>query len=193
MNGDKTSYGWIIKNSDWDNRIDVGEEIVTTIIFEVSSDLPSTMTPEEYAQYFTENNIKVSGTSVGNNNRKGKIVKKGNAELTLKENELEIQNITVKKDTSYKVDDPNERQYIIDISNDTDKDFVEVRGNVFLGDNNKLLEASPSEITCQHGNNSTFVLPFWMQISAHQNATIYLIIYTEDDNFIPDIVMSATV
>ena len=90
MNGDKTSYGWIIKNSDWDNRIDVGEEIVTTIIFEVSSDLPSTMTPEEYAQYFTENNIKVSGTSVGNNNRKGNIVKKGNAELTLKENELEI-------------------------------------------------------------------------------------------------------
>ena len=193
MSGERTDYGWIIENSDWDNRIGIGCSAIVTIIFEVSSDLQSTMTVEEYAQYFTENYIKISGTSISNNDGNGDVIKKGNALLTLNENELEVSNISIKKDESYKVDNPNERQYIVDIYNDTDMDFIKVRANVYLGNNNKLLEVSPSEIICEHTDNSTFVLPFWVQIPAYQKATIYIIIETEDENFIPDIVMVATV
>ena len=147
----------------------------------------------EYAEYFVRNYIEVTGTTKTSRNRNGEIITNGRATLTLKENEQEIKNFTVQEDLDYISSNPNEKQYIIDIYNDTDMDFQKIRGNIYLGDKNKLLEISPSEITCVHGDNATFLIPFWIEFPAKEKITIYIMVYTEDENFIPEIAMAATV
>lgn len=194
MNGERQSYGWKIQNRDWDSRIEAGKTLVVTIIFEVSSNLKGEMSVEEYADYFVRNYIEVTGTSKTSKNRNGEIINNGNASLTLKSNEQEIKSFTIQEDLDYVSSDPNEKQYIIDIYNETDKDFQKIRGNIYLeGENSKLLEVSPSEITCNNGNNATFLIPFWTELPAKQKITIYIMVYTEEKDFIPKIVMAATV
>ena len=182
----------IIKNTDWDNKIEPGGSIAVTIIFTVSEDVKDTMTIEEYAQYFVENYIKVSGT-ITKINKEGETITNGGAELTLKKSEIQIKNFSITLDTSYKTEIENERQYIIDITNDTEYDFIRVRANVYLGKDNKMLEVSPSEITCINETNTSFELPFWMQIPKNTTTSIYIMIIAKDKNFVPDIVLAAEI
>ena len=179
----------VIKNTEWDNRIETGGSVTVTIIFTVDQNVGDV---SEYAKYFVENYIKATA-SLDEPNREGKIITNGNAVLTLKESEIEITNFTIKLDSSYETEIENEKQYIIDITNDTEYDFIKVRANVYLGTENKLLEVSPSEITCQNKTNASFELPFWMEIPKDTTTSIYLMIITNDEKFIPEIVMSAEI
>ena len=179
----------VIKNTKWDNRIEPGGSVAVTIIFTVDQNVGDV---SEYAKYFVENYIKATGT-LDEPNREGKIITNGNASLTLKESEIEITNFTIKLDSSYETEIENEKQYIIDITNDTEYDFIKVRANVYLGRENKLLEVSPSEITCQNETNASFELPFWIEIPKNTTTSIYLMIITKDEKFIPEIVMSAEI
>ena len=190
--GQKEDGYRIIKNTEWDNRIEKGGSVTVTIIFSVSEEVESTMTIEEYAQYFVENYIKVSGT-ITEPNREGEIITNGNATLSIKESEIQVKNFSIKLDPSYNTEIENERQYIIDITNDTEYDFKKVRANVYLGKDNKMLEVSPSEITCINKTNTTFELPIWMQIQKNQTVSIYIMVIAEDKNFIPDIVLAAEI
>ncbi len=190
--GEKEDGYRVIKNTDWDNRIEPGGSVTITIIFTVSEAVEDKMTIEEYAQYFIENSIKVSGT-ITELNREGEIIKNGEALLSLKESEIQITNFSVTLDKSYKTEVENERQYIIDITNDTDYDFIKVRANVYLGKDNKMLEVSPSEITCINETNTSFELPFWIQIPKNTTTSIYIMVIAKDKNFIPDIVLAAEI
>ena len=169
-----------------DNRVEKNGKLVVTIIFEVKENLESEMTVDEYSKYFMENKIKVTGSCRTADMRKGKVIKNNNSELTLKDNEEELNNFTVTEDLDYKPDDKNERQYIVEIFNETGNDFSKIRGNIYLGDENELLEVSPSEIISNHKNNSTFELPFWIEIPAKEKLTFYIIVQTTDENFAPD-------
>ena len=151
------------------------------------------MTDTEYAQYYVENYIKVFGSYRTSNDRKGEIIKNNKAELTLKTNEQQLKNITIQEDLDFALNNKGEKQYIIDVYNDTENNFEKVRGNIYLGEENELLEVSPSEITSNHSDNSTFELPFWVEFPAESRLTFYIIIKTTKEDFIPDIVMSATI
>ena len=192
MNGEKRSDGWVIVNSKWDNRVEPEEKLVVTVIFEVKDNLQSKMSIQEYSKYFVENYIKVTGSSRTANMRKGEIVKNNNSELSLKSDEQELKNFTVNEDLEFVPTIPNEKQYIIDVYNDTENDFSKIRGNIYLGDKTELLEVSPSEILSNHKDDSTFELPFWVEIPAKEKLTFYIIVQTEDENFNPDITLSAT-
>ena len=77
----------IIKNTDWDNRIEPRGSVTITIIFTVSDNVKETTTFEEYAKYYVENYIKVSGT-LTKLNQEGETITNGKASLTLKESEI---------------------------------------------------------------------------------------------------------
>ncbi len=190
--GEKEDGYRIIKNTKWDNRLKKGGFVTITIIFTVNLDQEEKMTAEEYAKYFVENYIKASGT-LDEPHREGKIITNGNASLTLRESEIEVTNFTIKLDPTYETEIENERQYIVDITNDTEYDFLKIRANVYLGEENQLMEVSPSEITCQNKTNTSFELPLWIQIRKGQTTSIYLIIIAKDEKFIPDIVMSSEI
>ena len=157
--GEKEDGYRIIKNTKWDNRLKKGGFVTITIIFTVNLDQEEKMTAEEYAKYFVENYIKASGT-LDEPHREGKIITNGNASLTLRESEIEVTNFTIKLDPTYETEIENERQYIVDITNDTEYDFLKIRANVYLGEENQLMEVSPSEITCQNKTNTSFELPY---------------------------------
>ena len=182
--------GWVIDNSSWDNRIEPNQDIIFTINFYVSDDLQSEMTPEEYAEYFIKNFIKVSGTGTVKPDREGEIITNKNASLTLKESEVEIKSLKIEKNNLFESDIPNEKQYILTINNTTNMDLSRIRVNIYIGNENKLLEATPSEIVCEHGTNITFELPSWIQISSGESALVYFMITSEDENFIPDVVVA---
>ena len=182
--------GWVIDNSSWDNRIEPNQDVIFTINFYVSDDLQSEMTPEEYAEYFVKNFIKVSGTGTIKPDREGEIITNKNASLTLKESEVEIKSLKIEKNNLFESDIPNEKQYILTINNITNMDLSRIRVNIYIGNENKLLEATPSEIVCEHGTNITFELPSWIQISSGESALVYFMITSEDENFIPDVVVA---
>ncbi len=182
--------GWVIDNSSWDNRIEPNQDVIFTINFYVSDDLQSEMTPEEYAEYFVKNFIKVSGTGTIKPDREGEIITNKNASLTLKESEVEIKSLKIEKNNLFESDIPNEKQYILTINNTTNMDISRIRVNIYIGNENKLLEATPSEIVCEHGTNITFELPSWIQISSGESALVYFMITSEDENFIPDVVVA---
>ena len=182
--------GWVIDNSSWDNRMEPNQDIIFTINFYVSDDLQSEMTPEEYAEYFVKNFIKISGTGTIKPDREGEIITNKNASLTLKESEVEIKSLKIEKNNLFESDIPNEKQYILTINNTTNMDLSRIRVNIYIGNENKLLEATPSEIVCEHGTNITFELPSWIQISSGESALVYFMITSEDENFIPDVVVA---
>lgn len=182
--------GWVIDNSSWDNRIEPNQDVIFTINFYVSDDLQSEMTPEEYAEYFVKNFIKVSGIGTIQPDREGEIITNKNASLTLKESEVEIKSLKIEKNNLFESDIPNEKQYILTINNTTNNDLSRIRVNIYIGNENKLLEATPSEIVCEHGTNITFELPSWIQISSGESALVYFMITSEDENFIPDVVVA---
>ena len=182
--------GWVIDNSSWDNRIEPNQDVIFTINFYVSDDLQSEMTPEEYAEYFIKNFIKVSGTGTIKPDREGEIITNKNASLTLKKTEVEIKSFEIEENNLFESDIPNEKQYILTINNTTNMDLSRIRVNIYIGNENKLLEATPSEIVCEHGTNITFELPSWIQISSGESALVYFMITSEDENFIPDVVVA---
>lgn len=190
MNGEKRSDGWVIVNSKWDNRVETKGKLVVTVIFEVKEDVKDKMSVEEYSKYFVENYIKVTGSNRTANMRKGEIIKNNNSELTLKPNEQELKNFTVNEDLEFVPSIPNERQYIVDVFNNSDTTISKVRGNIYLGEDSELLEISPCEIISNHKKDATFELPFWVQIPPNQKLTFYIIVKTLDSDFSPDIIIS---
>ena len=181
---------WVLDNSNWDNRIEPGDDVIFTIIFYVSDDLQSDMTYKEYAEYFIKNFTKLSGTRLTNPDREGEIITNGEASLTLKQSEVEIKSFKLEENYLYESDIPNEKQYILTINNTTNNDFTRIRVNLYLGSKNKVLEVTPSEIVCEHSTNITFELPSWIQISSGESALVYFMITSEDEDFIPDIVVA---
>lgn len=190
--GEKQGDYWVLNNSNWDKKIDSKGKLIITITIQISENLPDSMTKEEYAQYFVENYVTFSGTNTGENIRDGDIITNGNATLTLRKDEEKLTTFSIEEDKEYSQDEKNEKQYIITINNDTDNDFVKLRGNIYMGEENALLEVSPSEITCQSSTNATFEMPTWFQVYSKAKASFYIIIKTTEKNFIPEVVMAIT-
>ena len=180
---------WLLDNTKWDNRLEPNSEVTVTITFEVSPEVEENMELEEYAEYFLKEFVKVTGDSNNSSNRNGKIIKKNNATLTLKENEIQITDFKIERMNDYKPTLRNEKQYVITISNNSDKTYTKIRGNIYLG-KNTLLEISPSEITCIHEQDSTFEIPIWVQVPPGENASIYIMIIVEDESNMSDIVLA---
>ncbi len=182
--------GWLIDNSNWDNRLEPGDDVIFTINFYVSDDLQSEMTYEEYAEYFIRNFIKATGTILTDTDRDGEIITSGNASLTLKQSEVEIKDFKLEENLLYESNIPNEKQYILTINNTTNYEYSRIRANVYLGPKNTLLEVTPSEIVCEHSTNINFELPSWMQISSNESILVYFMIIAEDESFLPDIAIA---
>ena len=192
IDGKRIDDGWIITNNNCDERIEPGEKVNVTIIFEISSELPSSIPIEEYVQNFLDNSIEIT-CSTTKKDEEGIVIKKGNAKLTLEESEVEIKNYSVKLDSEYVEQNPNEKMYVLTINNDTENDYLIIRGNIYLGANSKILEVSPSVVTCDHIDNATFTLPLWVQAPKGTSLQIYIMIRTTEKNFVPDIVLAATI
>ena len=191
IDGKRADDGWILTNYNWDDRIEAGEKVNVTITFEVSSEIPNTILVEEYVQDFLNNSIEITCTNSGAD-KEGTLVQNGKAKLILKGSEIEIKDFKVKVDSEYVAQNPNEKMYVITINNNTDSDYLIIRGNIYVG-SNRILEVSPSVITCDHIDNATFTLPQWVQIPKGSSLMLYIMIHTTEENFIPDIVLSATI
>ena len=191
IDGKRTDDGWILTNYNWDDRIEAGEKVNVTITFEVSSEIPNTILVEEYVEDFLNNSIEITCTNSGAD-KEGTLVQNGKAKLILKGSEIEIKDFKVKVDSEYVAQNPNEKMYVITINNNTDSDFLIIRGNIYVG-SNRILEVSPSVVTCDHIDNATFTLPHWVQLSKGSSLMLYIMIRTTEENFIPDIVLSATI
>ena len=183
---------WTLDYSSWDNRIDAGKKLVLNIIFRVT-DLDNSMTKEEYAKYFLENYVKISGISKIKMNRKGEIIEKENATLTLKPGEGEIKTFELEENLDYEPTNQNEKQYILNIYNNSDDYYSELRVNMCIENVKTLIDISPSEVLCQHSNNVTFEIPTWISLTNSTAVSVYITVITEDGTFNPDIVVSALV
>lgn len=147
IDGTREDDGWLLSNSNWDSRIESEETVIVTITFMITSeDLPNGMSLEEYAKYYVEHSIEVSG-DYKEENRDGNIIQKGNASLSLRESEVEVTNFTFQENTEYEPKQQNEKQYILNVTNDSNSKYIKIRANIDIG-TNKLLEVSPSEIIC---------------------------------------------
>ena len=193
IDGKRTDGAWIIKNSNWDERIEKGGKINVTIIFEVSNELSGTELIEEYVQDFLKKSIEITCSTKREYDNGKDVIKEGNATLTLNDSEMQIKNYSMQKDVNYSTSNPDERMYVLTLNNDTDSDFLAIRGNIYLGTENKMLEVSPSAITCTNVTNTTFILPAWIQVAKGSSLTLYFMINTKNDNFIPNIVLAATI
>ena len=192
IDGIREDDGWLLSNSNWDSRIEPGKTVIVTITIMVTSeDLPNEMTVEEYAKYYVEHCIEVSG-DYKEENRDGNIIRNGNASLSLKESEVEVTNFAFQENKEYESKQQNEKQYILNITNDSNSKYIKIRVNIATG-TNKVLEVSPSEITCDHGDNVTFELASWTQIGEGETISIYVAMLIQEENFNPDIVVAATI
>ena len=189
----RTDGPWIINNSNWDERIEAGGKVNVTIIFEVSNELSGTELIEEYVQDFLKKSIEITCSTKREDDNGKEVIKEGNANLTLKDAEMQIKNYSMQKDVNYSTSNPDEKMYVLTLNNDTDSDFLAIRGNIYLGTENKMLEVSPSAITCSNINDTTFILPSWIQVAKGSSLTLYFMINTKNDNFIPNIVLAATI
>ncbi len=187
FDAEKQDYGWLISNDDWDNKINPNESLSITLVFSVDN-YQGKMSIEEYSRYFVENYIKVSGTT-GSGKREGEIISNGNSSLTLKQGEKQITNYSISEDSEFVPKVPNEKRYILDIYNDTDQTISKIRMNMYFGDS-KIIEISPCEIISNHITDSTIQFPFWLEISPHQNVSIYIIVETLDNGFVPELVIA---
>ena len=192
IDGIREDDGWLLSNSNWDSRIEPGKTVIVTITIMVTSeDLPNEMTVEEYAKYYVEHCVEVSG-DYKEENRDGNIIRNGNASLSLKESEVEVTNFAFQENKEYESKQQNEKQYILNITNDSNSKYIKIRVNIATG-TNKVLEVSPSEITCDHGDNVTFELASWTQIGEGETISIYVAMLIQEENFNPDIVVAATI
>ena len=192
IDGTKENNSWILDYSSWDNRIQAGKKLFVNIIFRVK-DLDFSMSKEEYAKYFLENFVQISGISRIKINRQGEAVTNGNATLTLKQNEEEIKTFDFEENLDYVSDNNNEKQYILNIYNKSDYDYYELRVNMFIGNENTLIGISPYEVACQHIDNVTFEIPTWIYLTKDTAVSVYITVVTEDDTFNPDIVVTGLV
>lgn len=190
-NGERTDYGYVLNNFNWDNRIESKGTTIISIIFQVDSSVESLMTVEEYANYFVRNYIKISGKLIANMNREGTIINNGKATLTLQENEIQVTNFVFEENKEYVPDSPNKKQYILTINNVSDINYLKIRINIYLGTNNTFSEVSPNEILCKNSTNVTIVLPAWLEVESGKAASIYITVVTSEENFTPDIIIAA--
>ncbi len=188
----KENNNWILDYSSWDNRIEAGKKLFLNIIFRVN-DLDNSMSKEEYAKYFLENFVQISGISKIKINRKGEAVTNGNATLTLKQNEEEIKTFDFEENLDYEPNSQNEKQYILNIYNKSDNDYYELRVNMFTGTENILIGISPYEVVCQHIDNVTFEIPTWIYLTKDTAVSVYITVVTENNTFNPDIVVTGLV
>lgn len=193
IDGKRTDGAWLIENFNWDDRIEAGGKLNVTIIFEVSNELSGTELIEKYVQDFLNKSIEITCSTKGEDNEEKDVIKDGNATLILKDSEIQIKNYSMQKDVNYSKDNPDEKMYVLTLNNDTDNDFLAIRGNIYLGTENKMLEVSPSAITCTNADSTTFILPSWIQVAKGSSLTLYFMINTKNDNFIPNIVLAATI
>lgn len=192
IDGTREDDGWLLSNSNWDSRIEAGKTVIVTITIMITSeDLPNGMTVEEYAKYYVEHCIEVSG-SYKEESREGNIIQNGNASLSLRESEVEVTDFTFQEDTEYESKQQDEKQYILNVTNNSNSKYIKIRANIDIG-TNELLEVSPSEITCDHGDNVTFELPSWTQIGEGETISIFIAMSIQEENFNPDIVVAATI
>ncbi len=192
VDGKRTDDGWILCNYNWNDRIEAGEKVNVTITFEISREIPSEISIEQYVENFLNNSIEIT-CSNKEIQKQGITIKNGNATLTLKESEIEIKDYRVQLDKDYLVENPNEKMYTITINNNTESDYLIIRGNIYVGTNNKVLEVSPSAITCNHNTDATFTLPVWVQVPKGQSLIIYVMISTTDENLVPEVALAATI
>ena len=192
VDGERTDDGWILKNYNWDDRIEAGEKVNVTITFEISREIPSEISIEQYVEDFLNNSIEIT-CSNKKIDKEGNIIKNGNAELTLKKSEVEIKDYKVQLEKDYEVENPNEKMYSIIINNNTENDYLVIRGNIYVGPNNKVLEVSPSAITCNHNTDATFTLPVWVQVPKGSSLLIYVMISTTEENLVPQVVLAGLI
>ena len=193
ITGERIDNAWLIRNLNGDEIIEAGGEVEITIIFEISDNLPSTINIEDYIENFLNSSIEITCSYNENTNNDLNVVKKGKAKLTLEKSEIEIKNFNIKVNLNYSTEIPDEKMYMLTINNDTDNDFVSIRGNIYLGTENKILEVSPSEVTCFNKEDVTFILPNWVNVPKGESLILYFMIIEKDDSFIDNIVLAATI
>ena len=193
ITGERIDNAWLIRNLNGDEIIEAGGEVEITIIFEISDNLPSTINIEDYIENFLNSSIEITCSYNENTNNDLNVVKKGKAKLTLEKSEIEIKNFNIKVNLNYSTEIPDEKMYMLTINNDTDNDFVSIRGNIYLGTENKILEVSPSEVTCFNTEDVTFILPNWVNVPKGESLILYFMIIEKDDSFIDNIVLAATI
>ncbi len=173
---------WVLNNTKWDSRIEPGGTVILNITFQVDLSLSNSMTPEEYAKYFTKNHITISANTKEEVEREGIIITNGNATLTLNDNEEELKDFKIEKNINYIPETENEKQYILTINNNSDKDYFRIRVNMYL-ENVTLVGISPIEVICNNINSITFKVARDVELEKNKAVSVYITIISEDDNF----------
>ena len=173
---------WVLNNTKWDSRIEPGGTVILNITFQVDLNLDNSMTPEEYAKYFTRNHITISANTKEEVEREGTIITNGNATLTLNENEEELKDFKIEKNINYIPETENEIQYILTIYNNSDKDYYRIRVNMYL-ENIVLKEISPIEVICNNINSITFKVARDVELERNKAVSVYITLISENDNF----------
>ncbi len=152
------------------------------------------MTKDEYAKYFLENYVKIFGVSKIKINRKGEAVTNGNATLTLKQGEKEVKTFDIEENLDYEPNNPNEKQYILNIYNKSNNLYSDIRVNIFTGNEDiSLIDISPSEVICEHSESITFEIPTWIYITNDTAISVYITVITNNSTFNPDIIVTSLV
>ena len=191
--GKKEGNSWILNDSSWNNKIETGGNVKVNITFDVTKSPNNSMTIQEYAKYFVENNISLSVSNTAPPETEDIVITNKKATLTLGQFEEKVKTYTFKKNSDYICSNPKEKQYILTINNNSKYNYIGIRANIYLGNKNTLVSVSPFNVIYRYNSNSIFETPIWLQIPVNKTIKIYINIETEDDNFIPDIVVAALI
>ena len=173
---------WVLNNTKWDSRIEPGGTVILNITFQVELSSNNSMTPEEYAKYFTKRYITISANTEDKVGRDGTIITEGKATLTLNENEEELKDFKIEKNINHIPETENEKQYILTIYNNSDKDYFRIRVNMYL-ENVTLVGISPIEVICNNINSITFKVARDVELEKNKAVSVYITLISEDDNF----------
>ncbi len=179
--GEKVANGWILKDTGNNRFISKNSSISVIITFYITKE--TNMTYDEYAEYFIENFFFFTGC--GGSTLNGETLNNGKANLTLGMYEKEL-NYTFIKNNDYESLN-NEQQYILTIINDSNKDYLRIRGNMYLG-NNKINSIEPLKITNETNTNINFESLYGDIIPAKSTKTIYITI-NEKEEITPELII----
>lgn len=191
--GKRIEDGWELISNTWNSIIEPGSKLTVSLTFDVIENFQDTMTIQEYAKYFVEHFIVVSGCGGIPQEQESKVITNGNASLTLGQFEEEVKTYTLQRNENYICGNPNEKQYILTIRNESNQDYIGIRSNIYFGSENTLVSIEPKEIIYQYDTNVTFETPSWLQIAPNETVNIYINIIVEEDTFLPDMVVAALI
>ncbi len=183
----KENKDFFLTNSNRKSEIKPKESISVSITFEVINNIINTMTLRETANYFVNHYIYLDSYD---NNIRNTIITKGKAQLMLFDYEEELTSYTLVENTNYHSNNQKEHQYLLTITNNSNKNYLGFRANLYFGKDNTILDTSFMTILNIGVGNITFEFLNSLPISPNSSQTIYLTIYEEKEIY-PDIVLTA--